>query len=163
MQLSKEIQRFMAIRVRLCAFFVVALLSLVADSATADLKSNLVVEVDRLSSQTGEACFKLFSGSQGFPYSNESAIKRQCVKITDNSLTLALKNIPSGSYAVSIFHDLNGDRKLNRNSLGMPTEGYGFSNNPVVRNAPPDYGECLFLVAGSNTNIKIRMKYSVGN
>lgn len=148
---------------RVCTFFLATVLSLVfADQGTASLKGNLNVEVDGLNNQKGEICFKLFSGSQGFPYSNENALKRQCVKITDNSLTIALKNLPSSSYAVSIFHDLNGDRKLNRNSLGMPTEGYGFSNNPIVRNSPPKYEECLFLVAG-NTSIKITMKYSVGN
>lgn len=154
----------MANRIRPCALFFAALSSLVlADSATADLKGNLTIEAAELNNQKGEVCFKLFSGSQGFPYSNKNAVKRQCVKVTDNSLTIALKNLSSSSYAASIFHDLNGDRQLNRNSLGMPTEGYGFSNNPVVRDGPPDYGECVFLVAGSNTNIKIRMKYSVGN
>lgn len=142
------------------AFFFAALSSLVfADSATADLKGNLIVKVNRLNNQKGEVCFKLFSGSKGFPYSNESAVERQCVKITDNPLTIALKNISFGSYAISVFHDINGDRKLNRDSLGMPTEGYGFSNNPVVRRGPPKYEDCLFLVAGSNTSIEINMKY----
>lgn len=161
MREQQESERFMAVQLR--AFFLTALLSLVcADRARADFKGNLVIEVDRLNNQKGEVCFKLFSGSQGFPYGNESAIKRQCVGITDDSLTIALKDIPSGSYAVSIFHDLNGDRKLNRNSLGMPTEGYGFSNNPVVRSAPPNYGDCIFVLAG-NTSIKITMKYSGGD
>lgn len=154
----------MVSRIRQGAFFFATLLSLVfADSARADLKGNLIVEADSLNNQKGEVCFKLFSGSRGFPNGNESAIKRQCVKIASNSLIITLNNIPSGSYAVSVFHDLNGDRKLNRNSLGMPTEGYGFSNNPIVSRGVPDYGECVFLVAGSNTSIKINMKYSVGN
>ncbi len=154
----------MVSRIRQSAFFLVSLLSLVfADSARADLKGNLIVEVDSLNNQKGEVCFKLFSGSRGFPDGNESAIKRQCVKIANNSLIITLNNIPSGSYAVSVFHDLNGDRKLNRNSLGMPTEGYGFSNNPIVSRGVPNYGECVFLVAGSNTRIKINTKYSVGN
>lgn len=154
----------MASRIRFGAFFFATLLNLVlAESALAQFKGNLIVEVDSLNNQKGEVCFKLFSGSQGFPDGNESAIKRQCVKITNKSLIITLNNIPSGSYAVSVFHDLNGDRKLNRNSLGMPTEGYGFSNNPVVSRGVPDYGECIFLVAGANTSIKIGMKYSVGN
>lgn len=150
---------YMAIRM-ISAFFFAVLLTGFTDYAKADLKGNLIVEVDKIKNQQGELCYKLFSGSQGFPYSNESAIKRQCVKISNNSLIITLNNIPSGSYALSIYHDLNGDRKLNRNSLGMPSEGFGFSNNPVVRNAPPNYGDCLFLVAG-NTNIKINMDYSL--
>lgn len=154
----------MASRIRQGAFFFATLLSLVfADRARADLKGNLIIEVDSLNNQKGEVCFKLFSGSRGFPDGNENAIKRQCVGVTGNSLTISLKNIPAGSYAVSVFHDTNGDRKLNRNSLGMPTEGYGFSNNPIVSRGVPNYGQCVILVAGSNTSIKINMKYSVGN
>lgn len=151
----------MTIRV-MGAFFFAVLLTEFTDYASSDLKGNLIVEVDKLKNQQGEVCYKLFTGSQGFPDSNESAIQRQCVKISNNSLTITLNNIRAGSYALSIYHDLNGDRKLNRNSLGMPSEGFGFSNNPVVRNAPPNYGDCLFLVAG-NTRIKINMDYSLGN
>lgn len=154
----------MVSRIRHSGFFFATLFILMlADSARADLKGNLIVEVDSLNNQKGEVCFKLFSGSRGFPDGNESAIKRQCVKNANNPSIITLNNIPFGSYAVSVFHDINGDRKLNRNSLGMPTEGYGFSNNPIVSRGVPKYGECIFLVAGSNTKIKINMKYSVGN
>lgn len=145
------------------AFFLATLSSLVAIGAKADIKSKLTIKVDGLNSQKGEVCLKLFSASSGFPNSNKSAVERQCVKITDNSLFITLKDIPSGSYAAAVFHDVYGDRQLHRNSLGMPTEGYGFSNNPVVHNGPPKYGDCVFIVAGSDTSIKIKMNYSTGN
>ncbi|UBF28629.1 DUF2141 domain-containing protein [Kovacikia minuta CCNUW1] len=135
-----------------------------ACSAKADFKGNLNVEVDGLQNQKGLLCVKLFSGSQGFPDSNEKAIKRQCVKISDMPMTFSFKNLTSGSYAVAVYHDLNGDGKLNRNSLGMPTEGYGFSNNPAPsRSGPPKFGNCVFLLAGPNTRVNIQMKYSVGS
>jgi len=146
-----------------CALLLATLSSLVCVCAKADIKSTLTIKVDGLNSQKGEVCLKLFSGSSGFPNSNKSPVERQCVKITDNQLFITLKDIPSGSYAAAIFHDVYGDRKLHRNSLGMPTVGYGFSNNPVVRNGPPKYGDCMFIVAGPDTSIKIKMNYSTGN
>jgi len=134
-----------------------------ACSARADLKGNLSVEVDGLQSQKGQLCIKLFSGSRGFPDSNENATKRQCLKITEIPTTVNFNNLSSGSYAVAVFHDLNGDGKLNRNSLGMPIEGYGFSNNPAPsRSGPPSFGNCVFLLAGPNTRINIRMRYTTG-
>jgi len=145
------------------AFFLTTLSSLIFVCAKADSKSKLTIKVDGLNSQKGEVCLKLFSASSGFPNSNKSVFERQCEKITYNPFTIMLRDIPPGSYAAAIFHDVYGDHKLHRNSLGMPTVGYGFSNNPVVRNGPPKYGDCVFIVAGPHTSIKIKMNYSTGN
>ncbi len=41
----------------------------------------------------------------------------------------SVANLPVGSYAVSLFHDRNQDGVLNRGELGIPSEGFGFSNN----------------------------------
>lgn len=49
-----------------------------------------------------------------------------------------------GTYAVTIFHDLNGDGELNTNFLGIPKEPYGFSNNPRIRFGPPNFKEASF-------------------
>jgi uncharacterized protein (DUF2141 family) len=46
------------------------------------------------------------------------------------------KNLKPGSYAVMITHDENGNGKLDTNVVGMPLEGYGFSNNPQVMRKP---------------------------
>ncbi len=126
----------------------------------AELKSNLIVEVDGLKNQTGEICLKLFGTSAGFPDNNERAVKRQCVKIAENPPTIVLKDIPSGSYAISLFQDLNGDHKLNRGSTGIPIEGYGFSNNPATRQDLTRYGDCVFLLAGSSNTLKIKLEYA---
>lgn len=130
-----------------------------AGSAAAQYKGDLTVQVEGLKGQKGLLCYKLFSGSQGFPDSNEKAVKKDCIKITEEPIKLTFKNLTAGSYAVAVFHDTNGDRKLNRNSAGMPLEGYGFSNNPAVKTGPPKFGQAVFLVAGPNTGIRIQMKY----
>ena len=47
--------------------------------------------------------------------------------------------LPTGVYAVGIFHDLNGDGALSKNFLGMPKEPFGFSNNARARFGPPSF------------------------
>jgi uncharacterized protein (DUF2141 family) len=42
---------------------------------------------------------------------------------------VVLTNLDPGQYAIILFHDENGNGKLDRNALGVPTEPYGFSNN----------------------------------
>lgn len=139
---------------------VVAVPFMVSRRAEASFRGNLTVQIDGLRNQRGQLCIRLFSSSRGFPDGGERGVKGQCHKITDNPMILTFNNLISGNYAVAVFHDTNGDGKLNRNSLGMPTEGYGFSNNPAyTRTGPPRYGETTFLLAGSNTSIRIRMRY----
>jgi uncharacterized protein (DUF2141 family) len=52
--------------------------------------------------------------------------------------------VKPGRYAVRAFLDLNGDGKLNRNPLGMPTEPFGFSNGAVPHGGAPGWDEASF-------------------
>jgi uncharacterized protein (DUF2141 family) len=132
----------------------------IAPNVKAELKSTLTIEIDGLETQKGEVCFKLFSRSFGFPDSVKNAVVNRCVKVTEDPFKITLNDISSGSYALALFQDVNGDRKLNRDTTGIPTEGYGFSNNPKTRQDLTRYGDCVFLLAGASRTIKIQMKYA---
>ena len=36
--------------------------------------------------------------------------------------------LKAGDYAFCVYHDINGDGKLNTNAIGIPKEPFGFSN-----------------------------------
>jgi uncharacterized protein (DUF2141 family) len=142
------------------------LVSVVPEVAKAQLTGSLTVEVQGLQSQAGNVCFKLFNGSQGFPNNNDSAVRRTCVAIVENlpeppdaPFSHTFIDLPAGTYAVAIYHDSNGDEQLNRGTFGIPTEGYGFSNDAPATNAPARYEDAVFLLAGSRTTVPIRMRY----
>ena len=66
--------------------------------------------------------------------------------------------IPHGEYAISLFIDSNGNKKIDKNFLGIPKEQYGFSNNVIGRMSAPTFDQAKFLVAGPTTqNIKLRI------
>jgi uncharacterized protein (DUF2141 family) len=64
-----------------------------------------------------------------------------------------------GYYAVALFHDENDNHHFDTNSLGIPTEGYGFSNNPTLYFGPPDLSRVRFSVHSGDNPIAIQMKY----
>ncbi|MBD2203320.1 DUF2141 domain-containing protein [Calothrix sp. FACHB-1219] len=128
-------------------------------SAKANFKGNLTVEIDGFKNKQGQVCASIFAKSQGFPNNRDRVIQSQCTKITDTSVKLTFENLPAGSYAVAVMHDKNEDSKLNRNSLGIPTEGFGFSKNPEIRTSAPKFSEAAILLAGPNTNIQVHLKY----
>lgn len=66
-------------------------------------------------------------------------------------------NLPAGSYAVQVMHDENDNGKLDTNVMGIPVEGYGFSNNPqVMRRAY--FSEAKFDLTGAPTAIVVRLR-----
>ncbi len=124
-----------------------------------NLTSRLTVEVAGFNNQQGQVCVSIFANSQGFPHQRKNVVQRQCTKITSIPIAITFTDLKAGSYAVAVIHDVNGDGTLNRNDLGMPIEGYGFSRNPATRTKAPEFNDSAVLVAGPNTNVQIQLKY----
>jgi uncharacterized protein (DUF2141 family) len=70
---------------------------------------------------------------------------------------LRVRNVKPGSYAIAVFHDTNGDGKLDRNFIGLPSEPYGFSNN-VGRRGPPNFEAARITVKEPSTTIVIPIR-----
>ena len=67
-------------------------------------------------------------------------------------------HVPPGRYAISMFHDENGNGRLDKR-LMMPREGYGFSRNAPVVMGPPSFASAAFAVAAGDARQAIRMRY----
>ncbi|MBW4596786.1 MAG: DUF2141 domain-containing protein [Brasilonema angustatum HA4187-MV1] len=126
-------------------------------SAKAVSNSSLTVTINGLKNQRGQVCLSVFSGGRGFPTSSDRAVAARCVKLENAPLTVKFENLKAGNYAIAVFHDANSDGILNRNLLGIPTEEFGFSQNPKILTGPPKFGDCAVLVAGPQTNIQIQL------
>lgn len=55
-------------------------------------------------------------------------------------------SVPSGTYAIRLFLDVNNNQKLDKNLFGKPTEPFGFSNNPMIRFKMPTLDKISFSV-----------------
>ena len=64
-----------------------------------------------------------------------------------------------GVYAIAVYHDEDASRKLNRSGIGLPAEGYGFSNNPATVAGLPAFRSVRLNVPKSGLTTHIRMKY----
>ena len=71
--------------------------------------------------------------------------------------TFVFKDLKPGAYAVLITHDENGNGQLDTNAMGMPLEGYGFSNNPRVMRKPT-WDEARFDLAGAAARIDVSLR-----
>ncbi|HEU5134990.1 MAG TPA: DUF2141 domain-containing protein [Steroidobacteraceae bacterium] len=87
----------------------------------------------------------------------DKPVAAQKVPAAKGEVKLQFKDLMPGAYAVQVMHDENENNQLDTNFLGIPTEGYGFSNNPnVMRKA--HYDEARFDVGVEAANITIRLR-----
>ncbi len=132
-------------------------------SVQAQSKSKITLIIDGFTNKNGQACISVFASNKGFPSNGNDAIQKRCVNITEIPVVMTFDNLQPGSYAVAVLHDANRDNMANRNGLGIPTEGFGFSQNPAILTGPPKFNDAAVVVAGDNTNINIKLKYLFKN
>jgi uncharacterized protein (DUF2141 family) len=73
--------------------------------------------------------------------------------------TVLVPNLPPGVYAVQAFHDENDNNEVDRNGLGLPKEGIGFSNDAPIRLSPPSFQAAAFTYAGGDQTITLRLRH----
>jgi uncharacterized protein (DUF2141 family) len=77
-------------------------------------------------------------------------------EIIDGSATVTFENIPVGTYGIVLYHDKNGNKKMDFEPNGMPKEMYGVSNN-VMSFRPPMWSDAKFEVATAPNTLEIRL------
>lgn len=102
----------------------------------------ITVTIGSLRNENGYISVALHNGETEFP--GEDAFMMQSVEAKDGSVEVIFKNVPAGEYAVAVMHDENGNEELDFNSYGMPTEGYGFSNEALGEQGPPEFQDAAF-------------------
>ena len=77
-------------------------------------------------------------------------------EIVDGKATVTFTNVPTGEYAVILYHDKNLNKNMDFDLNGMPLEMYGMSNNPMSY-GPPQWSDAKFEVIESPIEMEIRM------
>jgi uncharacterized protein (DUF2141 family) len=130
----------------------------VALAASPPAETYLAIDVHLTSDAHGELAYLIFASHYGFPGDCAKAIRHGFLPIPNRAQQLRIEtNLPPGTYAVSVYDDLNGNRKLDHNLIGMPNEPVGVSGNPIGRFGPPRFEESSFRLSGAPQTIKITL------
>ena len=138
----------------LCAAATLVVASIIATSqATA---ATLTVKIAGITEAVGSIGVQLVASADAYNgKAKPSAAQKQAVTSTD-PITMTFADLAPGTYAVLVMHDENGNGKLDSNMLGIPKEGYGFSNNPNVMRKP-NFDETKFVVTADDKVIEIEI------
>lgn len=79
-------------------------------------------------------------------------------RLSGPEVSMVIKGLPCRDYAISVFHDENGNNTLDRNVRGVPKELYGFSNNARGKSGPPPYGTSRFRLPPGAQTVTINLQ-----
>jgi uncharacterized protein (DUF2141 family) len=113
----------------------------------------LEITITNIQEQKGSIRLALFTNEKDFL---KTPVEKKEVKVSGNSLTVVFEKLKPGDYAVSVIHDENDNKELDKGFMGIPKEPYGFSNNARGQFGPPDFEKAKMSVqADVKSSIKV--------
>lgn len=140
------------------ALLLIAWVALLSSFSTSAPPYTLDITVSGMHSDKGTCYLSLYNAEKGFPRDTKAAFRLANARIVNGISTFRFDKLPAGTYAAACYHDENGNRKLDNNFFGVPTEGTGTSNNATGFFGPPKFREAKFHL-GRDTAITIRIRY----
>jgi uncharacterized protein (DUF2141 family) len=102
----------------------------------------------------------LFDSPNGFPRDVlRSAMRLVVMKVPSSQARCDFEGIPSGTYALVVLHDENMNGKIDTNWVGVPKEGYGFSNDAKAAFRAPSFSAASFVYDGKTLDLTINLRY----
>ena len=133
--------------------YVVSFLCIVSPGDSEQIESfDIKVEVKSAKNNKGKMFFALYSNENNFL---KKEIRGEIKAISNRTSTITFKNIPAGTYAVSVFHDENDNGEMDTNTLGIPIENFGCSNGAKGFMGPPKWKNAKFELKEKDRNIII--------
>jgi uncharacterized protein (DUF2141 family) len=132
--------------------------------------SELRVAIDGVASSSGSLMVGLYDSEEHFRsaianaanvglLNDRSRLVGIAMRAVAGTQSVVFTNLSPGAYGVIVFHDENDNGKLDQNPWGVPTEGYGFSNNAEGFLAAPSFKDTAVMLDSPDRAISITLKY----
>lgn len=114
------------------------------------------ITINNIKEPSGKLRIAVYKGKEN--YQENAMIDTSFVVENEKSKKIKLR-LPQGEYAIGVFHDLNDNEELDKNFMGIPTEGFGFSNKSMGTFGPPSYEDTKFNVDKNATSVEVNLKH----
>ncbi|WP_347925207.1 DUF2141 domain-containing protein [Pontimicrobium sp. SW4] len=115
---------------------------------------SITVKITNIDGNSGKVFVALYDSEITFL---EKKYKSTTSTIKNSSCEVVFENVPNGVYAISLFHDKNGNNKMDSNFLGIPKEDYGCSNNARGFMGPPKWENTKFEIKNNSVTQTIKL------
>lgn len=115
----------------------------------------LTLTVNNIKTIKGDVLVAVYDKEEHYN-SNSNWIAVKKIKVAEATMSMDFADLPAGNYAIKLFQDENENGQIDKNTIGIPTEPYGFSNN-AGSFGPPSFNEAK-VVVDKATQIEIQLR-----
>lgn len=119
----------------------------------------LYVDVENVRSSRGLIAVTLYADDSSRFLARRGSLYVGRVDARAPSTRVCIHLPSAGVYALAVYHDEDGNRRYNRSGVGMPQEGFGFTNNPRTLFGVPAFRSVRLNVPRTNMQTTIRLRY----
>jgi uncharacterized protein (DUF2141 family) len=131
---------------------VIVCISMLASTAFA---TDVGVTIDGVKSANGNVVVAIFDKASEFPRGKRMMSK--VVPAVEGAVTVVFSDVPPGRYALSAFHDVNANGRLDTNMVGRPTEPHGASRDARGSFGPPKFEDAAVVVGADTVQLTIHL------
>ncbi|GAB1444915.1 MAG: DUF2141 domain-containing protein [Cyclobacteriaceae bacterium] len=118
--------------------------------------NELIVNVRNIDESKGIVYVALYDSKENYLKRDTFSQKTNAVK---GNVQLVFSGLPFGEYAISAIHDANENKELDKNFLGIPSEGFGFCDGKMGTFGPPSFDKVKIIWNGGIKTIVVPLKY----
>lgn len=118
--------------------------------------ASLQVDVQDIHQPKGTLMIAVFDTQTGF--TKNEAVQGQRIAVKGDKLAVSFDDLPSGTYAVKMFQDVNGNGQLDMRDGAIPTEPFGFSNDAPAIYGPASWSDARFNVHDGQNRQTVHLK-----
>jgi len=122
-----------------------------------DLEEFRYLKIEGIKDIQGNIAIMVFNSEEGFPKDELKAMLKKVIPVNKKQMTIPLGNLPPGDYAISVIQDVNINKKLDVNVLGIPKEPFGFSNNASILLGLPGFNRAKITFDEIEKSTTIRL------
>lgn len=123
--------------------------------ASSSLAAELTIKINNVKNDSGTIYIAVWDTEENWP---DGKPFREFSTSAELGVTSITVEIPEGTYAVSVYHDLNGNEQMDYNALRMPKEPWGVSNDAPARFGPPKWKRMTFDIGSEPLTTEFSLK-----
>jgi uncharacterized protein (DUF2141 family) len=117
--------------------------------------ADLTIRIDNVENNDGQIMVALYDGAGDYM---KRPVQTASVEAIAGTTTVLFKDLAPGDYAFAVYHDANGNGRLDRNRMGMPTEMFAFSNDAQGFMGPPGFDAARFALPATGAAVTANLR-----
>ena len=117
----------------------------------------LIIEVGNVKEAKGTIWVGIYDSPENYLVKEKAIVQGFKVEKA-GAMRFSIPDLPYGTYAVALFHDINNNGELDRNFFGIPTEPFAFSRPPRTKWRLPNFNEVAFQFGAHSQRLRISLR-----